>query len=188
MSRIKIECANCEAVKEHAHSSFKDYFGKRVGVICKKCNYKTEVLVDADFFNKDLISVRSLFETHVIDDGVELRKDIEQYFLVVLKNDKTPDQKLKLKLGENIIGRISKNNIPANKISIESEDKEMSRIHCMITLEEVGNRIDVILKDHDSTNGVYLNGSDTKISSFDEIYLEAEDIIRIGKTKFKVSK
>jgi len=89
----------------------------------------------------------------------------------------------KLKVGKNIIGRKA-------DISIDNDDKYISRKHCVIIIVEKPNSIEVILTDdgsisetgEPSTNGTFHNGK--RLTKFDKIYIEHNDKIRIGHTDF----
>jgi len=89
--------------------------------------------------------------------------------------------------GKNIIGRKGGD----IKIDVElGDDKMVSRVHALITIiKSADNDHIMILTDNGevnngipSTNGVFLNGCDKRISKDDEIILKQEDEIKIGST------
>lgn len=75
-------------------------------------------------------------------------------------------------LNKTTLGRSSSSDYKIN-------DGKMSGVHCAV---EVNNKGQVILTDHESTNGSYLNNS--KIS---QTVVKINDIIRVGNTLIKIN-
>ncbi|MCB0517060.1 MAG: FHA domain-containing protein, partial [Bacteroidetes bacterium] len=118
-----------------------------------------------------------------IDDRANNKTSSELLQLKIIENDYTKAQLLKLNIGENIIGRASSDE-KQNKVAVVTNDMEMSREHCLITVEKTNEKFQYILKDCKSTNGTYHNG--IKLSEHDEVFISKESQIEIGITLIKL--
>jgi len=80
--------------------------------------------------------------------------------------------------GVNIIGRESSQKSP--DIAIPTEDKTMSRLHCVIVCIKGGRGMNYLLKEYSNKNPLILNGK--TLESGTEVYLENGDQIHLGRT------
>jgi len=133
---------------------------------CDRCNKK--VLFEVPL-QKDT--------TFYIDRGI---RNIESIFLCVTKNKWTQNQKIKLSNGEFKVGRHRSD--LKNSLSILTEDKQMSRFHFVLTMNE---EKEVTIKDNKSTNGLFINGIEIKPEF--EVYINENDSILIGRTTMELS-
>jgi len=102
---------------------------------------------------------------------------------IVVHDEHTPTQTYPLRLGKNTIGRKSVSK-PCD-VMIETQDRYMSRQHCVI--EVVQNRrgqYDYVIYNINTSNGTFINASvDKKLLDQDEIYLKDGHTIKMGHTK-----
>ena len=102
---------------------------------------------------------------------------------IVVHDENTHTQTYPLRLGKNTIGRKSVSK-PCD-VMIETQDRYMSRQHCVI--EVVQNRrgqYDYVIYNINTANGTFINASvDKKLSDHDEIYLKDGHTIQMGHTK-----
>lgn len=108
---------------------------------------------------------------------------VMEYGWIIVHDETMPQRAYTLKRGKNIIGRNSETTPLEVNLRIDTEDKYMSRKHCVIDVVEENNQIDYILNDSLSTNGTFLNGKAQRLSAHDEIYLKDADCVQIGRTK-----
>ncbi len=102
---------------------------------------------------------------------------------LVVHDEAAASKTFDLRLGKQVIGRISFSN-PAD-IMIETADKYMSRSHCVIevSLSKTGTPA-FVLSDPGSANGTFLNeNADSRLSPYDQVYLNDGDVIQIGRTQ-----
>lgn len=102
---------------------------------------------------------------------------------LVVHDENTTEQTYALKLGKNVVGRISESK-PCD-IMIETEDLRMSRNHSVVEVNIKPNgHYEYVLYDCGSTNGTYVNGdASRKLSSYDVVFLRDGDTIQMGRTK-----
>ncbi len=84
-----------------------------------------------------------------------------------------------LEVGDNIIGR--KGNTSKASLQIATEDRYMSRQHCIIQVTVLSDKsLKVILRDYQNKNMTFVNGQ--SIAQDDEIRLSDGDKITMGQT------
>lgn len=101
---------------------------------------------------------------------------------LIVHDERTTTQTFKLKIGRNIIGRKSVSK-PCD-VMIDTQDKEMSRNHCIIDVipDARGNRY--LLSDMGSGNGTFINAKkESMLKQGMEVLLQDGDIIQMGQTK-----
>jgi hypothetical protein len=108
---------------------------------------------------------------------------VMEYGWIIVHDETMPQRVYTLKRGKNIIGRNSETTPPEVNLRIDTEDKYMSRKHCIIDVADENGQIVYILNDSLSTNGTFLNGKAQRLSAQDEIYLKDADCVQIGRTK-----
>ncbi len=100
-------------------------------------------------------------------------------FLEIQENEFGQAAKLILNKGKMVVGR--KSSTKQVDLQINSTDAAMSRQHCTIDgVIDNQKRVHHILSDNDSKAGTFLNGD--KLHAIDEMYLEENDEIRLGRT------
>lgn len=119
--------------------------------------------------------------TKILDPSVP--EEPKELGWLIVHDENAPTQTLPLQMGQNIIGRKSVSK-PAN-LMIETEDKYMSRNHCIIeVLAKVLGGYDYLISDIGSTNGTFINADDqNRLKEGDEYYLKDGDTIQAGRTK-----
>jgi len=109
---------------------------------------------------------------------------------LVVHDEEAQTQTYALTTGENLVGRkatdYGSKKIP--KIPIITNDRYMSRNHCIIEVKDKGSaKVLFYLKDWDSVNGTFVNCQDIgtlqRLSKKDVVILEDGDTIQMGKTK-----
>jgi DNA-directed RNA polymerase subunit RPC12/RpoP len=106
-----------------------------------------------------------------------------EYGWIVVHDEMMPQRVYPLRNGKNVIGRNCDTTPTEVTLRIDTEDKYMSRKHCIIEVIEEKNRVDYVLSDSMSINGTYRNGKTERLLTNDEIYLKDSDCIQIGRTK-----
>ncbi len=156
-----IKCPKCSA-----NLSFDDLKIKENQIIklkCIKCKYT--------------FSFKKKVEKTIIDNNFNNYSDNNKaYFLI-------NNEKIYLKEGENIVGR----NVDINI----NNDKYISRKHCLVILNMKNKKItNVILLDDGScnngkpsTNGTFYNNANNRLTKYDQIILNNNDKIRVGRTE-----
>lgn len=102
---------------------------------------------------------------------------------LVVHDENTEAQTHPLKLGKNVVGRLSESK-PCD-VMIDTEDLRMSRNHSIVevTLKPNG-QYEYLIYDCGSTNGTYINGdTNKKLTEYDLLYLRDGDTIQMGRTK-----
>jgi pSer/pThr/pTyr-binding forkhead associated (FHA) protein len=106
---------------------------------------------------------------------------------IVVHDKSTTPQTFPLKAGRNTIGR--KADKPCD-ILIETQDKYMSRQHCVITVRPQANgtflySIADFGKEGDklSTNGTFVNANPKRLEKMTEKHIQEGDTIQIGRTQ-----
>lgn len=100
--------------------------------------------------------------------------------LIIQTKDQT--KKVNLSLGQNSIGRASKN----NESKILLDDQYISRKHATIHVEVVEQKMFFYVEDHSSLNGTY-NKTKTRIKPNLKYPFKKDDYFVIGLTKLSVS-
>lgn len=167
-----IQCGKCGEklkVDENTLGS-----GHRI-VLCSKCGTKNRVPLIASTPPKPTGPANK--------PATEGPQDNELGWIVI-HDEVTKARIYPLMPGKNIIGRKCETTPPEVNLAIETEDKYMSRNHCVIEVLQAKNGMtDFILSDSGSRNGTFLNGKPQKLNTYDEIYLKDRDCVQIGRTK-----
>jgi pSer/pThr/pTyr-binding forkhead associated (FHA) protein len=161
------------------------YSGKLVIINCANpsCGCKSKIQVPS--YSPISQSYKNV-ENEIAPTEIPFAQNRSVHFvkLKVLENLKTEEQAFILKLKEQTVGRLSQ--IPGDyrpNIQITTKDKKISKNHFQIVqFKNTLGDTEVILKDEQSTNGTFLNGSTIPLSHAEEVYLSNGDRIRIGDT------
>lgn len=107
-------------------------------------------------------------------------KEIQSAALILQANEYHSEQTFSIESGHYVVGRKSKSKYP--DLSLDTTDHNISRLHCIIEgkIDKLGI-LHFILRDHQSKNGVLLNGN--SLLNGEEVYLQDNDVIQIGKSK-----
>jgi hypothetical protein len=102
---------------------------------------------------------------------------------LVVHDENTEAQTHPLKLGKNVVGRLSESK-PCD-VMIDTEDLRMSRNHSIVEVTIKPNgQYEYLIYDCGSTNGTYINGdTNKKLTEYDLLYLRDGDTIQMGRTK-----
>lgn len=102
---------------------------------------------------------------------------------LVVHDENTEAQTHPLKLGKNVVGRLSESK-PCD-VMIDTEDLRMSRNHSIVEVAIKPNgQYEYLIYDCGSTNGTYINGDTAKkLTEYDLLYLRDGDTIQMGRTK-----
>ena len=156
-----VKCPKCSANLSFDDSKIKE--NQTITLKCNKCKYK--------------FSFKKKVEKTIIDNNFNNYSDNSKaYFLI-------NNEKFYLKDGENIVGR----NVDINI----NNDKYISRKHCLVILN-IKNKIitEIILLDDGtcnngkpSTNGTFYNDAKERLTKYDQIILNNNDKIRVGRTE-----
>lgn len=148
-------------------------------VSCKKCSTKLQVSFDdgkpLEKFTCPVCNAENTFSEAQVQ-----AKNIGwlQYYL-----QGKGVEKLMLAVGTNTIGRKSENSTAT--LQVASPDTFLSRNHFTIEItENKRSGYDYILKDNNSTNGVFVNNSEDKVVYGEEILLAHNDSIKAGNFVF----
>jgi hypothetical protein len=164
----KVKCDSCgQVIKIPVTDEIK---GKTIQFRCK--NEACGVIMK---YKVPMITGRA--EDVTIIQGSKTTKKVAK--LQLKKNEFGESQLFALQKGKSIIGR--KSSTKKVDIEINSSDAAMSRQHCSIEeyVDKV-HRVFYIISDADSKAGTFLNGM--KLHPIDEIYLEENDKIRLGRS------
>lgn len=165
---LKIQCNSCKYENKLQYSP--EVGGKRIMFKCKNkdCN--------------EFITIRLPKSAKVESTTIIVEKQQTNLTKAYLEWDRKGEiLRFPLNKGIQVIGRASNHKYP--DISLESSDSSISRLHCLIEGIESKSETHYIIKDHNSKNGVLLNG--VQIYSEDELYLVQGDEIQLGLTKLK---
>ena len=101
----------------------------------------------------------------------------------MIHDENTADKVFELIVGDNVFGR--KPGAGAGNHGIESDDTFLSRKHCGIqVIPNAKGKYDYLLQDLGSTNGTFMNAEPRQYNPKDIIYLQDDDLIQMGRTKF----
>ena len=190
MEVIKIKCLNRMEITSVQKELMIPYEGTAVSIKCSnpKCGKPMKVQVPA---------LNTLAEPRLMENAFNLpptqivnsrNMNASSARLKVQMDDRTEEQIFILKEGRNTIGRLSmlkSESIP--DVPIFTSDKKMSRnYHCEIILTKKGNNYEAIVRDNNSPNGTFLNGSTQALKPDDEIFLNDLDVFVIGETKIQI--
>jgi len=161
---MKVRCGKCKIILEF---DSKDLSTNQSKIRCPKCRTINEI---------------PLSILNQIQESVSVN-DKEEVGWIVVHDENTHTQTYPLFIGRNTIGRksISK---PCD-IMIETNDRYMSRNHCIIeVLKNSRSQYDYIVYEVDATNGTFINASiKKKLAKQDQIYLKDGNTIQMGHTK-----
>ena len=101
---------------------------------------------------------------------------------LVVHDEKTPPQTLSLKMGKQVVGRISAFDNKKADLMIDTKDDSMSRQHFIITVERsASGGYSYYLSDNNAINKTFLNTKELKKG--DEYMLKDGNTIQAGLTK-----
>lgn len=187
---MNINCKKCSTPIPLKQEVLKRYAGKVVSISCPVCKNQIRFKVRD---NAPRSSSRPAgMETTVITKGAGSAGTKQtKAFLKVIRNTETIEQQFTLStIGKSTVGRLSNAvNAPRADIAIKTKDGYMSKLHCMIEVEEQNNGERLyILSDYKSTNGTYFE--DRRMEENDAFYLNDGDTFRIGRTTilFEIAK
>jgi len=175
-----VKCTFCEAKIKIADSALERGIPT---VICPICKHHFKPVLPKDI---------KIAYTHPVrnEETKPLLSQTKEVGWLVVHDEKTPQQTLSLKLGEQIIGRISAFDNKKSDLMIETEDEYMSRQHFVIKVEQIalGGGYNYYLSDNSSKSGTLINTK--KLKKGDEYILKDGDIIQAGLTNivFKTNK
>lgn len=174
--QITLVCRACKTPNVKETKYFLKFYNKKVKVACEHCGADINLLADDAFFkgSSELKEER----TGVFIQNKEVWTTSNLMKVFIEDTGKSELTKASLQEGLNLIGRIPQQTEGINGISINTADRQISRSHCMLTVENKQGEYAYLIKDYDSSNGTYLNGE--KLSVYDEVYLEIRDVITIG--------
>jgi pSer/pThr/pTyr-binding forkhead associated (FHA) protein len=138
---------------------------------CGKC--QTPYKFDENVINNSLITIKCN------KCGANNTIRLGPVFIIQTKNQ---TKKINLSLGQNTIGRNSKN----NESKIVLDDQFVSRKHVTIHVELVEQKMFFYLEDHASLNGTY-NKTKTRLKPNLKYPFTKDDYFVIGLTKLSVN-
>ncbi len=184
--RLSFNCTHCNKqlfIGKIPETSY----GKNVSVKCLGCNklsgvkipdkQKLEALFNATNNQKNLKDTQT---NTVVNSNTQ---QLNSIFLEVIKNEFTPFQKFEIDNTMSIGRKSSSPDSFKPDIPIITDDTYMSRKHAII-FKHPNNKFS--LADLGSMNKVYHNG--VLLEPNEEVYLNIDDEIKLGKTTFKISK
>lgn len=166
-----IQCPKCKTKKKIKINE--ELRGKKISFLCKTtgCNEKISTIIPSKTQSPQ--ARKTIILNTKSDHSVAS-------IILMDENGNTP-KIYKIKKGINIVGRIANKTLA--DIAIESDDRYMSRTHCTITTSSIGENTQYIIKDYQSKNDTFING--LLLKKEEEIYLQNDDILQLGKTKLK---
>jgi predicted Zn finger-like uncharacterized protein len=176
--KLQIVCKQCKSKTVFFVDETK--LGKKEHVRCQHCQKMNLVQIQpASFFEK---LNKNMIEGTVINSP---KKNIDPSYLKleVKQEQYTEYQTFDIDQERMSIGR--KNSAGAEyraDVEVVTEDKFMSKKHALFLRKE--NDLYTI-SDLDSTNGTWLNGE--KLESFEEVFIEDGDEIKMGRSFFLVT-
>lgn len=178
---MKIICKGCNTPIPLRVELLQKYAGKLVSIKCPSCG--NIVKFKARAANPDIKIHDPSAEDTVI--GSNTPKAVNTNIIGMLKivsNEYATSQTFSIPSGKSIIGRLSQAvNAAKPNIGVITNDTYMSKLHCMIEMEEQkdGN-YKYILSNYQGKNGTFLG--DTKLNASDAFYLNDGDSFKIGRT------
>ncbi|MEM7367185.1 MAG: FHA domain-containing protein [Bacteroidota bacterium] len=181
-----VKCGNCRVQLQFDESSLNP---QRPAVKCPKCGAVNRVPLNIPTEKTTVQpppaqpSSDHAYESTQIMPSKEEEEPNELGWIIV-HDENAPTQTFPLKKGPNVIGRKSVSK-PAD-IMIETQDKYMSRNHCIIEVikRAEGQGYEYVISDVGSTNGTFINADDdNRLKEGDEVYLLDGNTIQAGRTK-----
>lgn len=175
----KYKCLDCQTVNTIEPDWFKNDLTEKTH-LCKNCG-KSRKLKVAHIRQRDYNNF--MLATEIIGSN----KNISSYFLKItnpaFKNFfEIPSGIHDVKIGRSTDLTFHSNSPNQQQLTIP--DQYVSRKHCTITIEKIGNKTQLILNDEKSMNGTYCNG--LKLDEYDQIILKPTDIIKLGETTIEI--
>lgn len=181
-----VKCGNCRVQLQFDESSLNP---QRPAVKCPKCGAINRIPLNKPSEETQVQpppqqqpDVHAHEKTQLMTANEEVEP--EELGWIIVHDENAPTQTFPLKKGQNIIGRKSLSK-PAD-IMIETQDKYMSRNHCIIEVNKAsaGQGYEYIISDVGSTNGTFINADDqNRLKEGDEVYLMDGNTIQAGRTK-----
>lgn len=183
--RVRLRCRKESCGKEYLvkKSALEPHRGKALRIKCIHCGLPSVFRIGPQKATGILeserpteISIKKRLEEKVSDHKIRLH---------ILAGEESDEQIIPMNTGKNRVGRKSKGT--EIEIPLRTKDKIMSRNHC--TIEVLNNpengECSIVLSDQ-SRNGTKVNGK--LIEPGEEVFIDEEDIITMGKTRFRILK
>ena len=190
MEVYKFKCQKCNTITTVKIAFLMPYSGKLVVINCAnpKCGAQSQIQVPN--YNNDLPIIGQSINDEIAPTEFPVSQKSSFHFvrLKVLRSEKTEQQSFVLKMKEQSIGRLSSVvNDYKPDIAIVTKDRKISKNHFQIIQKknQLGDT-EAILKDEQSANGTFVNGSTVPLSPTEQIYLCNGDRIRIGEAIIEV--
>jgi len=178
----RILCPNCETALQFDE---KKVTTPSIRLRCFKCSHVFSVDIANLKQKQNLQEEEKTFleNTSSLSPKKEDTEQIRLFGWLIVHDENTHTQSYSLNLGKNTIGRKSAS--VEVDIPIETQDKYMSRNHCLIeVIENKRGGYDYILANTENKNGIYVNADRAKkLKEGALIYLEDGATIQIGRTK-----
>lgn len=183
-THVTLLCRACKKTNSKESKDFLKFYKKQVKVPCDHCKADIAVLVD-DIFLKNT-STNTEEHTRIFIQSKDIWTNPKPPAIYIKNTANFRVVNVMLQEGINIVGRAPKPENGINCIVIEGADQSISRSHLTISTDKRHIGFAYLLKDNNSSNGTYLN--EEKLSQYDEVYLESEDVITIGTVEITLSK
>jgi hypothetical protein len=173
---IQLTCRSCKKSFETDVRPLLKYFDKEVSIPCPICQTGVKTLVNKELFingegNSDSTKIYVRNESYWVEESSGKLKSLSTIQLLPLME------------GINCIGRKPDAQDGYNLIKVDTEDRLLSRSHCLIGVESKDGKWAYSIKDNKSSNGTYLNNE--KLHEYDEVFLKNGDLIGIGTISFR---
>lgn len=176
-----VTCEACGHQNLFKRSLLAKHYNQKVSLSCSRCQAKTAVLLNADFFNRPVAASAPQRPATFIMNAPDTKPgDSKIARLKVFANDYHEEQIFPLREGNNVIGRKSDTS-PAEVLGITTRDTSMSRKHCLLTVSMHQGQYRYLLQDQDSLNGVFCQGQ--KLTPKEVIVLDKNTVLTIGATQ-----
>jgi len=163
---VSLQCNTCKKTSDYSLSE--DLRGHKLTVACQHCSQKLNYF----FPNEQKVEEGPATGTTIVQQS----KVLDGYLRV--EDSRGFHKDYILEKDQNIVGRFSKYNLQSS-LSIDTDDKTMSRAHCTIRrIKNSRGSLVFTVRDLDSLNGVIVNGR--QLSATEEIYLCDDDRLQLG--------
>jgi hypothetical protein len=183
-THVTLICRACKTPNSKESKDFLKFYKKQVKVPCDHCNADITVLVDDTFLKNTSTDTEE--HTQIFIQSKDIWTSSKPATIYIKNTANFRVMKVILQEGVNIFGRAPKQGNGMNCIAVEGADRSISRSHLTITAEKRHSGFAYLLKDNNSSNGTCLN--EEKLTKYDEVYLENQDVITIGTVEITMSK
>jgi|GEM_PF-3162945 len=178
---MNITCKVCKNSLPLKPAVLQKHMGKVVTFKCPHCSNNIRFRVKTQSSSSE--KKPTVMETFVAVNSKRVNSGALNGQLNVLRNEHTEEQIFQLTSGKLSVGRLSsKVGAARPDISIKTTDMYMSKLHCIIEVEEQKDGTkEYILKNHQGVKNK-IKKDDKILEDYDGIYLKDGDSFKLGRT------